>query len=227
MNKNEFLFQLEGALLRLSKSDRDDILLDYEEHFRAGAEKGMSEEDVSASLGEPSIIAAQYLENLPADAKGAPAQMPESEEVTAIALPALTDGNEETEQTANAPAYTKENATNENTAQPAAQHISGGRKFANVVFWIAAVCTIIALVYVWVGMLCATIGFFMAAAALIGCSFIFVTENILLFIGMLLIGAGLICLAVLFINALKYSMRGLKKLIGVFKNTSNKIMGRV
>ncbi len=221
MNKNEFLCQLESALLRLSKSDRDDILLDYEEHFRAGAEKGMSEEEVSESLGEPAAIAEQYLENLPADAKGAPAQI--EEETTALALPELTDGSEGTEYTASRAPEANEAQADE---QPSVQRVSGGRIFANVVFWIAAVLTIICLIYVWVGMLCATIGFFVAAAALIGCSFIFVTKNILLFVGMILIGAGLICLAILFINALKYSMRGLKALIGVFKRTSNKIMGR-
>lgn len=221
MNKNEFLFQLEGALLRLSKSDRDDILLDYEEHFRAGAEKGLSEEEVAASLGEPASIAAQYLENLPADAKGAPAQMPESEEVTAIALPELTDGAAETKHEA----PVRENVNSENTAQPV-QHISGGRKFANVVFWFGAVLTIIVLIYCWIAMLGCVIGFFAGAAALVGCSFFFIANNFAMFIGFILIGAGLVCLGAMFIIALKYAMRGLKKLIGVFKHVSNKIMGR-
>ncbi len=222
MNKNEFLFQLEGALLRLSKSDRDDILLDYEEHFRAGAEKGLSEEEVAASLGEPASIAAQYLENLPADAKGAPAQMPESEEVTAIALPELTDGGKEAEYTA--PQETFVNRDNAE-AQPE-RRVNGGRIFGNVVFWIAAVLTIIVLIYCWIAMLGCTIGLFTAAAAVIGCSFIFIAESFAAFIGLILIGAGLICLACIFIIALKYAMRGLKKLIGVFKHVSNKIMGR-
>ncbi len=212
MNKNEFLCQLENSLLRLSKSDRDDILLDYEEHFRAGAEKGMTEEEVAESLGNPGTIAEQYLENLPADAKGAPARTEDSE-VQAIALPELAAPQEFFEQKTQ-------------PVQPESR-ISGGRKFANVVFWIAAVATVIVLIYCWIAMLGCVIGSFIGAAALIGCSFFFVKSSISLFIGMILIGAGLICFAVIIIHALKYTMRGLKKLIKVFKNTSNKIMGRV
>ncbi|MDR1002632.1 MAG: DUF1700 domain-containing protein [Oscillospiraceae bacterium] len=83
MNKNEFLTDLNNSLIRLSKSDRDDILLDYEEHFRIGCENGMSEEEICDGLGSPQELAATYLENLPPDAKGKayePPSEPEQEE---------------------------------------------------------------------------------------------------------------------------------------------------
>ncbi len=221
MNKNEFLDQLREALLRLSKSDRDDILLDYEEHFRAGEEKGMSEEEVAESLGAPASIAAQYLENLPEDAKGAPAAV--EEEVTALALPELTDGSTDTEE---AVPVIEIEADNAEDAEKPAQHISGGRRFGAVAFTIGAIVTVIALIYCWIGMLCAVIGCFAAAAAL-GCvSFIFISNYFLAFLGLLLIALGFVFFAIILIYALKYSMRGLKKLIRLFKNVRNKILGR-
>lgn len=223
MNKNDFLRQLEESLLRLSKSDRDDILLDYEDHFRVGEEKGMTEEEVAESLGNPAAIAEQYLENLPADAKGAPAKV-EEEETAVIALYGTVDEEYSAPEADTVPGQV--NNSEQTKSEQSAGHVSGGRRFANVVFWIAAVLTIIVLIYCWAAMLCAVIGLFAAAAVLVGCSFIFITNYILLFVGFLLLGAGCACLAVLFITALKYAMRGLKKLIGVFKNTSNKIMGR-
>lgn len=223
MNKNDFLRQLEESLLRLSKSDRDDILLDYEEHFRAGEEKGMTEEEVAESLGEPSAIAEQYLENLPADAKGAPARMQE-EETAVIALPGAVDEEYSAPEADTVPGQV--NYSGQTNSEQSANHVSGGRRFANVVFWIAAVASVIFLIYCWVITLCVVIGCFIAAAALVGCSFMFVANYVLVFIGMLLLGAGLVCFNIMLINALKYSMRGLKALIGVFKKTSRKILGR-
>ncbi len=78
MNKSEFIAAMEAQLLRLSKSDRDDILNDYESHFVNGVAEGRTEEEVSAQLGDPVELAAVYLENLPESAKGAP-YIPEPE----------------------------------------------------------------------------------------------------------------------------------------------------
>lgn len=72
MNKNEFIAAMEKQLLRLPKSDRDDILNDFETHFARGLAEGKTEEDVSAELGDPAELAAVYLENLPEGSKGAP-----------------------------------------------------------------------------------------------------------------------------------------------------------
>ena len=79
MNKSEFIAAMEAQLLRLPKSDRDDILNDYESHFINGIAEGRTEEEVSAQLGDPVELAAVYLENLPDGAKGAP-YIPANEE---------------------------------------------------------------------------------------------------------------------------------------------------
>ncbi len=65
MNKAEYMLRLERAIIRLSKTARDEILYDYEEHFRLGLEAGKSEEEISRELGTPEEIAAPYVENLP------------------------------------------------------------------------------------------------------------------------------------------------------------------
>lgn len=61
MTKNEFLQELYNHLLSLPAAERDDILADFEEHFQAGAERGKSEEQICAELGNPYTCALQYL----------------------------------------------------------------------------------------------------------------------------------------------------------------------
>ncbi|MGM9954339.1 MAG: DUF1700 domain-containing protein [Peribacillus sp.] len=61
MNKEQFLKQLEASLKRLSIEERQDILQDYEEYFTIGMEKGKSEQEISASLGNPKQIAKELL----------------------------------------------------------------------------------------------------------------------------------------------------------------------
>lgn len=61
MTKTEFLQELYNHLLSLSPTERDDILADFEEHFQAGAERGKSEEQICAELGNPYTCALQYL----------------------------------------------------------------------------------------------------------------------------------------------------------------------
>ncbi|MDP4095160.1 MAG: DUF1700 domain-containing protein [Bacillota bacterium] len=60
MGKTEFMSKLAGLLDFMSEEDRRDILYDYEEHFRAGAESGKTEEEIAESLGDPRLIANQY-----------------------------------------------------------------------------------------------------------------------------------------------------------------------
>ncbi len=207
MNKREFLSQLEEALLRLSKSDRDDILLDYEEHFRAGSDNGMTEEEVAEKLGDPSVIAAQYLENLPEDAKGAPAKEKEAE---------AEDGEAKTE-----PVFTPA------PSAPAAENeATTGQKVANVFFWIGIVIICMYIVYFLIGIVAATIGCFTGAVVLIGAGVFLASTSTSLLIGLILIAAGLVCMGVLLIIGFKYAVIGFKKLIAVSKSTSSKILGR-
>lgn len=60
MNKENFLRQLYNALYFLNENERRDIMLDYEEHFRAGLENGKTEEQISKELGDPIEIANSY-----------------------------------------------------------------------------------------------------------------------------------------------------------------------
>ena len=60
MNKEEFLRQLSNELASLDKNEKEDILYDYEEHFRIGIEEGLTEEEISKKLGEPKGIAKQF-----------------------------------------------------------------------------------------------------------------------------------------------------------------------
>lgn len=60
MNKKTFLRDLRSSLQRLPKSEQDEILYDYEEHFQIGIENGETEESIALSLGLPSNIAKQY-----------------------------------------------------------------------------------------------------------------------------------------------------------------------
>lgn len=64
MNKEQFLATLNEALSPLSRSEREDILSDYIEHFRAGQENGKTPEEVAQALGDPSELARAYIEEL-------------------------------------------------------------------------------------------------------------------------------------------------------------------
>ena len=63
MTKREFLNRLETAIMRLPKPERDDIINDYEEHFRSGAAEGKSEQEVAIELGSPEELGVSFLEN--------------------------------------------------------------------------------------------------------------------------------------------------------------------
>lgn len=57
MDRAEFLRRLREPLRGLPDADLADILYDYEEHFRIGMEKGRTEEELAASLGDPDELA--------------------------------------------------------------------------------------------------------------------------------------------------------------------------
>ncbi|WP_285768746.1 DUF1700 domain-containing protein [Peribacillus sp. SI8-4] len=61
MNKEQFIKQLNDALTRLSLEERQDILQDYEEYFAIGMEQGKTDQEISASLGNPKQISKELL----------------------------------------------------------------------------------------------------------------------------------------------------------------------
>lgn len=60
MNKYEYITTLDRMLAGMPEADRKEILYDYEEHFRIGAEQGKSEEEIAQSLGDVRFIARQF-----------------------------------------------------------------------------------------------------------------------------------------------------------------------
>ena len=60
MTKNDFLNELSNRLEYLPPDEKNDIMLDYQEHFRAGEAEGLTEEDIIKRLGSPHSIAKQY-----------------------------------------------------------------------------------------------------------------------------------------------------------------------
>lgn len=62
MTKTEFLQQLYNNLLPLSNDERNEIILDFEEHFSIGLESGKTEEQICAELGSPESCAVSYLQ---------------------------------------------------------------------------------------------------------------------------------------------------------------------
>lgn len=64
MNKVKFIKLMNRELHLLKKSERDEILAEFEEHFRTGMENGKSDEEVAAELGKPSELAIQYKDEI-------------------------------------------------------------------------------------------------------------------------------------------------------------------
>jgi len=62
MKRNEFLNSLQQQLADLPYDERQDILADFEEHFRVGANSGKSEEEIAEELGDPAELAKQYVD---------------------------------------------------------------------------------------------------------------------------------------------------------------------
>ena len=218
MNKNEFIDVLEKSLLRLPKADRDDIISDFEAHFAMGAEKGQSEEDVAASLGDPRELAETYLENLPEGAKGAPAQVgteaeaePEAKPAAPNSLPSYTaptySSNGGVQASVPAGAYTA--AASGNKATPDAGSIVG------VVFLsIAALFVLCGLAEVWFGIVGIAFGSIAGAVALPAAVFTIFANN-----GLLCAGSVLLCIALLAFAALAVigAIAGVKGIIALVK----------
>ncbi|AUS08034.1 hypothetical protein C1X05_03810 [Laceyella sacchari] len=60
MKKNEFINQLRAQLKDLPAAEREEIISDYEEHFRHAKEKGRTDEEVIKRLGNPKTIAKEF-----------------------------------------------------------------------------------------------------------------------------------------------------------------------
>ncbi len=64
MNKNEYLEKLEVCLRKrhLSKAEIDDIIRDYAEYFEEGRRQSKPDQEISAKLGDPQLVADQIVE---------------------------------------------------------------------------------------------------------------------------------------------------------------------
>lgn len=62
MTKVQFMTILSNGIASLTILERQEILSDYEEHFRQGATNGMTEREICDSLGDPASIARDYLD---------------------------------------------------------------------------------------------------------------------------------------------------------------------
>ena len=60
MTREQFLSQLRLSLGNMPDADKQDIVYDYEEHFRIGLADGKSEEQIAESLGNPRVIGNSY-----------------------------------------------------------------------------------------------------------------------------------------------------------------------
>ena len=69
MTKQMFIHELKVALAGVIDNVRDEIIADISEHFIEGAAQGISEEEICRSLGQPSSIAAQVLEEMGAQVR--------------------------------------------------------------------------------------------------------------------------------------------------------------
>ena len=64
MTRNEYLSKLKSYLSALREGELREILLDYEEHFNIGREKGKTDDEISAELGSPKEVAESILSTI-------------------------------------------------------------------------------------------------------------------------------------------------------------------
>lgn len=60
MTKAEYLSAFGRELKRLGVADAGDVLEEYEQHFEFKGRDGCTEEEISARLGDPAALAAQF-----------------------------------------------------------------------------------------------------------------------------------------------------------------------
>ncbi len=220
MNKNEFIDVLEKSLLRLPKADRDDILSDYEAHFALGLENGKTEEEVSASLGDPHELAMTYLENLPAGSKGAPITTEAeetSENETAAASANVTSSF--SAPTYGAPEVKKAPASGTRTSSDTPD---AGSVVLVVFLSIAAVFILFGIASAWFALPGIAIGCFVGTIALIALGITSMAYTAIGGIGFIVLALGIAALGILAIIACIASVKGIiwlvKKFIELCKN---------
>ena len=59
MNKKDFISKLSLYLRGVPEEDRQDVISDFEEHFKEGLAEGRTEEEIADSLGDPKSLANQ------------------------------------------------------------------------------------------------------------------------------------------------------------------------
>lgn len=214
MNKNEFISIMESKLIRLPKSDRDDILSDYEAHFAVELEKGLSEEEVSAQLGDPEELANTYLENLPANAKGAPyiPQVDEADEQPQQAQPTDASDQAQPADTSDEAQYDKIAGVNNETTAPAKRNVT------SIVFFFI-VCALITYpgLYIYTGALCASgFGGVGLIIAMVGCciggAFV-IPSSVAAGLGLIFLGVALGALGGLFLIACSALIKLIPKIV--------------
>lgn len=67
MNKIEFIKALKKHLNKIPRKELDEILMDYEEHFRIGISEAKTEEEISIHLGDVKQIADQFRNDIKND----------------------------------------------------------------------------------------------------------------------------------------------------------------
>lgn len=60
MNKKDFMYKLSLYLGGIPREDREDVISDFEEHFKEGLAEGRTEEEIADSLGDPKSLANQF-----------------------------------------------------------------------------------------------------------------------------------------------------------------------
>jgi uncharacterized membrane protein len=64
MNKKDFLNKLSSYLGGIPVEERQDVINDFEEHFKEGLAEGRTEEEIADSLGDPRALANQFKANI-------------------------------------------------------------------------------------------------------------------------------------------------------------------
>ncbi len=237
MNKEAFIAALEQQLLRLPKADRDDILSDYEAHFAAGLEDGKTEEEVSAALGDPSELAATYMENLPQNAKGAPyvsteqqpVEQPVQQPVQQPYYATTADGQYgytgPTYSTVGQQTYQSTSFTPPAGASVAPEHDrSTGIAIVVLLSLFVAIPIIGAIIGFWFGVLGGAIGAAAGSVALFIAGIAGMLANTALSIGMILLGAAAMALAALLVIGLIAMTKGVIALIKWYIEQCKKII---
>ncbi len=215
MTKTEFIDILEKSLLQLPKSDRDDIVSDYESHFVIGAEKGQSEEDVVAALGDPRELAATYLESLPDGAKGT--QATAESEANVSQIPTFKAPNYSGSSKA-ATHYTP------STASTAKRTPDAGSIVGVVFLSIAALCVLSALIHIWIAIVGIAVGCAFGTLALPITVISFFSSNPLLIAGSVLLGLGLLSFAALAVIGAIAGAKGIIELVKIYIGFCKKLL---